>query len=79
MSKALSNEDFYSPIVSKTCNDGHNLNITKKRSNCFDSKPACPPVVLFAGEACHEKYFSTAHGAFLSGMEQAQKVIELYK
>lgn len=34
-----------------------------------------PPALLFAGEACHDKYFSTAHGAFLSGVEQATKVI----
>lgn len=39
----------------------------------FDNNP---PVVLFAGEACHEKYFSTAHGAFISGMEQTQKIIK---
>lgn len=31
--------------------------------------------VLLAGEACHEFYFSTVHGAFLSGMEQAQKIV----
>ncbi|XP_062559761.1 spermine oxidase-like [Armigeres subalbatus] len=31
--------------------------------------------IRFAGEACHEKYFSTAHGAFLSGMEQAGKLV----
>lgn len=37
------------------------------------------PVMLFAGEACHEQYFSTAHGAFLSGMEQAQKIQQYYK
>lgn len=36
------------------------------------------PVMLFAGEACHDKYFSTAHGAFLSGMEQAQKILQYY-
>lgn len=36
------------------------------------------PILLFAGEACHEKYFSTAHGAFLSGMEQAEKILEFY-
>lgn len=41
-----------------------------------DSFDENPPVVLFAGEACHEKYFSTAHGAFISGMEQAQKIIK---
>lgn len=33
------------------------------------------PTIHFAGEACHEKYFSTVHGAFLSGMEQAQKLV----
>lgn len=37
------------------------------------------PVILFAGEACHQQYFSTAHGAFLSGIEQAEKVLNFYK
>jgi spermine oxidase len=32
--------------------------------------------VLLAGEACHEFYFSTVHGAFLSGMEQAEKIVK---
>ncbi|XP_058056562.1 uncharacterized protein LOC131207940 [Anopheles bellator] len=32
--------------------------------------------IHFAGEACHEKYFSTVHGAYLSGIEQAKKVME---
>lgn len=41
--------------------------------------PANAPVVLFAGEACHCQYFSTAHGAFLSGKEQAQTIFEFYK
>lgn len=39
----------------------------------------CMPVILFAGEACHQQYFSTAHGAFLSGIEQAEKVLNFYK
>ncbi|XP_037047897.1 spermine oxidase-like [Bradysia coprophila] len=33
------------------------------------------PLILFAGEACHQQYFSTAHGAFLSGIEQAEKIL----
>lgn len=37
-----------------------------------------PAVMLFAGEACHEQYFSTAHGAFLSGMDQMQKILAFY-
>ena len=33
--------------------------------------------LLFAGEACHNQYFSTVHGAFLSGIEQSQKILDL--
>lgn len=36
------------------------------------------PIILFAGEACHEKYFSTAHGAFLSGVEQMEAILSIY-
>lgn len=32
--------------------------------------------ILFAGEACHASYFSTVHGAFDSGMEQAENVLK---
>lgn len=39
---------------------------------------SCLPVILFAGEACHQQYFSTAHGAFLSGIEQAQNILDFY-
>uniref|UniRef100_A0A8D8R6J2 Spermine oxidase n=1 Tax=Cacopsylla melanoneura TaxID=428564 RepID=A0A8D8R6J2_9HEMI len=35
--------------------------------------------VYFAGEALHEKYFSTTHGAFLSGEEQAEKIVQQLK
>ncbi|CAO1424857.1 unnamed protein product [Diamesa serratosioi] len=31
--------------------------------------------VLLAGEATHHQYFSTVHGAFLSGMEQAETIL----
>lgn len=41
-------------------------------------KDIAPIVMLFAGEACHEQYFSTAHGAFLSGMGQMQKILAFY-
>lgn len=49
--------------------DDDHLNFEKDNSNKL-------PIVLFAGEACHDKYFSTAHGAFLSGMEQVQKFMD---
>lgn len=31
--------------------------------------------VLFAGEACHPKYFGCTHGAYLTGQSQAQKLL----
>lgn len=57
--------------------DEINGKIHKKRPNHSDSVSTMP-VMLFAGEACHDKYFSTAHGAFLSGMEQTQKILQHY-
>ncbi|MCU0327812.1 MAG: FAD-dependent oxidoreductase [Chitinophagales bacterium] len=33
--------------------------------------------VFFAGEHTHEKYFSNAHGAYLSGIREADTIIEL--
>ena len=32
--------------------------------------------VLFAGEACHPKYFGCTHGAYLTGQSQAQKLFK---
>lgn len=36
------------------------------------------PLLLFAGEACHEQYYSTAHGAYLSGADQAREIVKFY-
>lgn len=32
------------------------------------------PIVAFAGEHCHSTFYSTGHGAFLSGLTAAQQV-----
>ncbi|KAK7111138.1 peroxisomal N(1)-acetyl-spermine/spermidine oxidase-like isoform X2 [Littorina saxatilis] len=37
------------------------------------------PKVLFAGEATHPDYYSTVHGAYLSGARESQRLIELYE
>lgn len=37
------------------------------------------PVVLFAGEATHEKYSGYTHGAVESGWRAGNEIIEFYK
>lgn len=59
-------------------NSGMDTAMPAKQSSPTNSVPKLP-IVLFAGEACHVKYFSTAHGAFVSGFEQAQKIIKFYE
>lgn len=35
-------------------------------------------VVQFAGEATHDKYFATVHGAVESGYREADRLIQVY-
>ncbi|CAL1601299.1 unnamed protein product [Knipowitschia caucasica] len=44
-----------------------------------NSTKAAPLQVLFAGEATHRKYYSTTHGALLSGQREAKRLIERYQ
>lgn len=44
-----------------------------------NSTKAPPLQVLFAGEATHRKYYSTTHGALLSGQREANRLIERYQ
>lgn len=34
--------------------------------------------VLFAGEATHEHFFSTVHGALESGIREAKRIVNMY-
>uniref|UniRef100_A0A8C0HEE1 Spermine oxidase n=1 Tax=Chelonoidis abingdonii TaxID=106734 RepID=A0A8C0HEE1_CHEAB len=38
-----------------------------------------PMQVMFSGEATHRKYYSTTHGALLSGQREAAHLIEMYQ
>lgn len=44
-----------------------------------DTTKAPPLQVLFAGEATHRKYYSTTHGALLSGQREANRLVEMYR
>ncbi|XP_008549418.1 spermine oxidase isoform X1 [Microplitis demolitor] len=37
------------------------------------------PIIMFAGEATHEHYFSTVHGAIESGEREAKRLINYYR
>nr|7OXL_A Chain A, Spermine oxidase,Spermine oxidase,Spermine oxidase [Homo sapiens]7OY0_A Chain A, Spermine oxidase,Spermine oxidase,Spermine oxidase [Homo sapiens] len=43
------------------------------------AKPLPGLQVLFSGEATHRKYYSTTHGALLSGQREAARLIEMYR
>ncbi|KAL6839825.1 hypothetical protein ACP4OV_029635 [Aristida adscensionis] len=38
-----------------------------------------PPRVLFAGEATHRTHYSTTHAAYLSGVREADRLLQLYR
>ena len=36
------------------------------------------PIICFAGEGTHEIHFSTVHGAFLSGIREAERIANYF-
>ncbi|XP_036607302.1 spermine oxidase [Trichosurus vulpecula] len=44
-----------------------------------ESSKTAPMQILFSGEATHRKYYSTTHGALLSGQREAARLIEMYQ
>ena len=37
------------------------------------------PLVLFAGEATHAEHYGTAHGAFMSGVREAERLLAAWQ
>uniref|UniRef100_A0A182S949 Amine oxidase n=1 Tax=Anopheles maculatus TaxID=74869 RepID=A0A182S949_9DIPT len=54
---------------------GNAKGTAQSNSSNASSSSKTSATIHFAGEACHERYFSTVHGAYLSGMEQAKKIM----
>lgn len=44
-----------------------------------ESSKTAPMQVLFSGEATHRQYYSTTHGALLSGQREAARLVEMYR
>ncbi|XP_036425131.1 spermine oxidase-like [Colossoma macropomum] len=63
----------------------HNVNAVKEHEALAAPLPlqnkvpeSKPLQVLFAGEATHVNFYTTTHGAYLSGVREAQRLINLY-
>lgn len=54
-----------------------NFNI-KLKSNKTLSYIIFKPRILFAGEATHLRYYSTVHGAYLSGQRESRRLKDFY-
>lgn len=63
-------------FTSRNCDHIHDWETILSRPITFQSNKQNN--LLLAGEACHEQYFSTVHGGFLSGVEQAQKIVKFH-
>ncbi|UJR27805.1 hypothetical protein I4U23_009074 [Adineta vaga] len=57
---------------------GSSIHDIKQLAMPWPNKPA-KPLVLFAGEGTHDRFYGTAHGAYLSGVREAKRIVELYK
>ncbi|CAF1127976.1 unnamed protein product [Adineta steineri] len=57
---------------------GSNTHDIKRLAMPWPNQPA-KPLILFAGEGTHERFYGTAHGAFMTGIREAKRIVELYK
>lgn len=48
------------------------------KQTSFGSKSSTPLQILFAGEATHRTHYSTTHGAYFSGIREANRLLQHY-
>ncbi|KAH0624385.1 hypothetical protein JD844_031791 [Phrynosoma platyrhinos] len=65
----------YSYVSVDSCGDDIDVLAQPLPEEACNSKP---PQVLFAGEATHRTFYSTTHGALLSGWREANRLIHIY-
>lgn len=66
----------YKTYLSRTSEKGMVKSLSKPLpSECEDM----PPIIFFAGEHTHPVYFGTLHGSRISGIREADKIINLTK
>ncbi|KAL3825280.1 hypothetical protein ACJIZ3_021309 [Penstemon smallii] len=68
--------------VGSTVDDMDTLAEPLPENNNIDSLPPPPPPpplqILFAGEATHRTHYSTTHGAYFSGLREANRLLKHY-
>ncbi|CAF2827921.1 unnamed protein product [Rotaria sp. Silwood2] len=56
---------------------GSSIHDIKQLAVPWPNKPA-KPLLLFAGEGTHERFYGTTHGAYMTGIREAKRIVELY-
>ncbi|KAF5203442.1 Spermine oxidase [Thalictrum thalictroides] len=67
----------YSYVAAGSCGDDLD---SMAKSLPGISKDGVPPLrILFAGEMIHRTHYSTTHGAYFSGIREANRLLQLYQ
>ena len=57
---------------------GSSIHDIKQLAQPWPPKPD-KPLILFAGEGTHDRFYGTAHGAYMTGVREGKRLTDLYK
>ena len=57
---------------------GSSIHDIKQLALPWPNKPE-KPLILFAGEGTHDRFYGTAHGAYLTGIREGKRIIDVYQ